>query len=122
MEWLGRDQRVTARLAQVRGHLLRSCTVQAVGAFYDLGWHTVKSIDKARLREPVVEPDWPTIPYPTMDEHPAQGTSLRHSGRRSDRTASVLDRKGPLARDCPSVLRATLTGRGQARRGSRPST
>ncbi|XQM39290.1 hypothetical protein DFLDMN_006183 (plasmid) [Cupriavidus sp. H19C3] len=50
LEWLGRYQRVTARLAQACGQLLRSCTVQAVAAFYDLGRHTVKSIDKARLQ------------------------------------------------------------------------
>ncbi len=63
LEWLGRYQRVTAS-----GQLLRSCTVQAVAAFYDLGWHTVKTIDKARLREAVVEPDWSSIRYLAMDE------------------------------------------------------
>ena len=68
LEWLGRYQRVTARLAQACGQLLRSCTVQAVAAFYDLGWHTVKTIDKARLREAVVEPDWSSIRYLAMDE------------------------------------------------------
>ncbi|WP_149135404.1 ISL3 family transposase [Cupriavidus campinensis] len=68
LEWLGRYQRVTARLAQACGHLLRSCTVQTVASFYDLGWHTVKSIDKARLREAVVEPDWSGIRYLAMDE------------------------------------------------------
>jgi len=68
LEWLGRYQRVTARLAQACGHLLRHCTVQAVAAFYDLGWHTVKSIDKARLREAVAEPDWSNIRYLAMDE------------------------------------------------------
>ena len=38
---------MTAGLAQAGGNLLRSCTVQAVAAFYNLGWHMVKSIDKA---------------------------------------------------------------------------
>ncbi len=42
--------------------------MQAVAAFYDLGWHTVKTIDKARLREAVVEPDWSSIRYLAMDE------------------------------------------------------
>lgn len=48
--------------------VLRSCTVKAVAPFYDLGWHTAKSIDKARLREAVVEPDWSGIRYLAMDE------------------------------------------------------
>ncbi|SDD99422.1 Transposase [Cupriavidus sp. YR651] len=39
-----------------------------MAAFYDLGWHTVKSIDKARLHEAVVEPDWSSIRYLAMDE------------------------------------------------------
>ncbi len=42
--------------------------MQAVAAFYDLGWHTVKSIDKARLRAGVKEPDWSGIRYLAMDE------------------------------------------------------
>ncbi|SPS02137.1 hypothetical protein CBM2634_P100033 [Cupriavidus taiwanensis] len=62
--------------------------MQAVGAFYELGWHTVKSIDKARLREPVV--DQSLIWLRTI--HPAQATSLHHSGHRSDRTCSGSER------------------------------
>ncbi len=42
--------------------------MQAVAAFYDLGWHTVKAIDKMRLRARVAEPDWSTIRYLSMDE------------------------------------------------------
>ncbi len=61
-------QRVTAGLAQACGHLWRHCTVRAVAAFYDMGWHTVKSIDKTRLREAVAEPDWSSIRYLAMDE------------------------------------------------------
>ena len=68
LDWLGKYQRVTARLARACGQLLSNCTVQAVAAFYDLGWHTVKSIDLARLREAVVEPDWSSIRYLAMDE------------------------------------------------------
>lgn len=55
-------------LAQACGQLLRHCTVHAVAAFYDRGWHTVKTIDKARLREAVVEPDRSSIRYLAMDE------------------------------------------------------
>lgn len=68
LDWLGRYQRVTARLAEACGRLLRDCSVRAVAAFYELGWHTIKSIDKTRLREAVVEPDWVSIRYLAMDE------------------------------------------------------
>ena len=66
--WLGRYQRVTDRLAQACSQLLRASTVQAVAAFYGLGWHTVKAIDKARLRATVPAPDWTQIHYLAMDE------------------------------------------------------
>lgn len=39
-----------------------------VAAFYDLGWHTVKSIDKMRLRTRVLEPNCSNIRYLAMDE------------------------------------------------------
>lgn len=68
LDWLGRYQRVTARLAEACGRLLRACSVKAVAAFYELGWHTVKAIDKARLQEAVIEPDWSNIRYLAMDE------------------------------------------------------
>lgn len=68
LAWLGRYQRVTERLARACGQLLQAATVQAVAVFYGLGWHTVKSIDKARLRESVQAPDWSGIRYLAMDE------------------------------------------------------
>lgn len=68
LAWLGRNQRVTERFAKACEKLLQSASVQAVAAFYDLGWHTVKSIDKMRLRARVAEPDWSTIRYLAMDE------------------------------------------------------
>ncbi|KGW26388.1 helix-turn-helix domain of transposase ISL3 family protein [Burkholderia pseudomallei MSHR3016] len=61
LDWLGRYQRVTERFAKACEKLLQAASVQAVAAFYDLGWHTVKSIDKMRLRARVAEPDWSTI-------------------------------------------------------------
>jgi transposase len=42
--------------------------VQAVAGFYALGWHTVKALDKARLRAELAEPDWASIRYLAMDE------------------------------------------------------
>jgi transposase len=68
LNWLGRYQRVTDRLAEACSRLLRSTSVQAVADFYGLGWHTVKSIDKTRLRAAVQEPDWGSIRYLAMDE------------------------------------------------------
>lgn len=68
LSWLGRYQRVTDRLAQACSQLLRSSNVQAVAAFFDLGWHTVKSIDKANLRASLPEPNWSQIRYLAMDE------------------------------------------------------
>ena len=70
LDWLGRYQRVTQRFAEACEKLLQSTSVQAVAAFYDLGWHTVKSIDKMRLRARVAEPDWSRIRYLAMDEFP----------------------------------------------------
>ena len=68
LSWLGRYQRVTNRLAKACEQLLRATTVSTVAAFYELGWHTVKGIDKQRLRASVGEPDWSTIKYLAMDE------------------------------------------------------
>jgi transposase len=68
LDWLGRYQRVTERFAQACEKLLRGSSVQAVAAFFDIGWHTVKSIDKAGLQARVLEPDWTGIQYLAMDE------------------------------------------------------
>ncbi|WP_299452462.1 ISL3 family transposase [uncultured Pigmentiphaga sp.] len=68
LSWLGRYQRVTDRLAQACSQLLQSSNVQAVARFFDLGWHTVKAVDKARLRASIQEPDWSRIEYLAMDE------------------------------------------------------
>lgn len=68
LSWLGRYQRVTDRLADACSQLLKASTVQAVAAFFDLGWHTVKLIDKARLRRSLAEPDWASVRYLAMDE------------------------------------------------------
>ncbi|EWM40330.1 transposase family protein [Bordetella holmesii 70147] len=36
--------------------------------FFQLGWHTVKALDKALLRRAIQEPDWSQIHYLAMDE------------------------------------------------------
>ncbi|MBB3345562.1 ISL3 family transposase [Luteimonas sp. RC10] len=68
LSWLGRYQRVTDRLAEAVSQLLESSTIVAVARFFQLGWHTVKTLDKARLRQAVQEPDWSQIHYLAMDE------------------------------------------------------
>ncbi len=68
LAWLGRYQRVTDRLAEAVSQLLVSSNIIAVARFFQLGWHTVKSLDKARLRQTIQEPDWSQIHYLAMDE------------------------------------------------------
>lgn len=68
LDWLGRYQRVTARFAKACEILLKSTNVQAVAAFYDLHWHTVKAIDKAGLQASIAEPNWARVRYLAMDE------------------------------------------------------
>ncbi|OZI73988.1 ISL3 family transposase [Bordetella genomosp. 12] len=68
LSWLGRYQRVTDRLAAACSQLLQSSNVQAVARFFELGWHSVKALDKARLRASMREPDWSRIEYLAMDE------------------------------------------------------
>ncbi|KAF1036219.1 MAG: hypothetical protein GAK33_04222 [Burkholderia lata] len=72
LPWLGRYQRVTERFAKACEKLLQAASVQAVAAFYDLRWHTVKAIDKMRLQARVAELDWSTIRYLAMDEFALQ--------------------------------------------------
>jgi transposase len=68
LSWLSRYQRVTDRLAEACGRLLQGMAIQGVARFYGLDWHTVKAIDKTRLRESLSEPDWSQIRYLAMDE------------------------------------------------------
>src|SRR5690606_32113790 len=68
LSWLGRYQRVTDRLAEAVSQLLVSSNILAVARFFQLGWHTVKALDKARLRQTMQEPDWSQIHYLAMDE------------------------------------------------------
>lgn len=68
LAWLGRYQRVTDRLAEACSQLLQSSNIQAVARFFELGWHTVKTLDKTRLRASVRGPDWSRIEYLAMDE------------------------------------------------------
>lgn len=68
LSWLGRYQRVTDRLAEAVSQLLESSNILAVARFFQLGWHTVKTLDKSRLQRTLREPDWSGIHYLAMDE------------------------------------------------------
>lgn len=68
LSWLSRYQRVTDRLAEAVSQLLESSNILAVARFFQLGWHTVKALDKALLRRVAREPDWSQIHYLAMDE------------------------------------------------------
>jgi transposase len=68
LSWLGRYQRATNRLAEAVSQLLLSSNILAVARFFQLGWHTVKALDKAALQDSVREPDWSQIRYLAMDE------------------------------------------------------
>ena len=68
LDWLSPHRRVTKRLEAAIGRLARVMPLKQVGAFYGVGWHTVKAIDKARLQEEIQEVDWRSIEYLGMDE------------------------------------------------------
>ena len=68
LEWLSRYRRVTRRLEEAVSRLCSAMSLQQVAAFYGLGWHTVKAIDKAALQADLGEPDWSSIEYLAMDE------------------------------------------------------
>ncbi|EXX96381.1 putative transposase for insertion sequence element IS1001 [Bordetella holmesii 1058] len=79
LSWLGRYQRVTDRLAEAVSQLLESSNILAVARFFQLGWHTVKALDKALLRRgdprAGLEPD----PLPSDGRvRSTQGPSLCH--------------------------------------------
>lgn len=68
LDWLSPHRRVTRRLEEAIGRLSRAMSLKQVAAFYGVGWHTVKAIDRALLEEEVGEPDWRTVEYLGMDE------------------------------------------------------
>lgn len=65
---LGRCQGLTDRLAEAVNQLLVSSNILAVARFFQLGWHTVRSLDKALLRQPVHAQDCSLAHYLVMDE------------------------------------------------------
>ena len=68
LDWLSPHRRVTRRLEEAIGRLSQVMPLKQVAAFYGVGWHTVKAIDRTLLQQQVIEPDWSTIEYLGMDE------------------------------------------------------
>lgn len=68
LDWLSPHRRVTRRLEEAIGRLSQVMPLKQVAAFYGVGWHTVKAIDKAVLQRQVSAPDWSDIEYLGMDE------------------------------------------------------
>ena len=68
LSWLERYARVTRRLAESVARLCRSTPIKAVAAYYDLGWDTVKAIDKAYLERTLGEADLSDLRLLAMDE------------------------------------------------------
>lgn len=100
--WLSRHCRVTDRLADACSQRLRAASVQAVAAFYGLGWHEVKAMDNARLGAKIQAPDWTQIHFLAMD------VFCLHKGYR-DATVVIY----PMRREVPWIgqgrSRATAT-------------
>lgn len=68
IQWLAGRQRLTRSMISWVEALVRLMPVQHVAKLLGLHWHTVKSIDKARLQREVVEPDREGIRRLVMDE------------------------------------------------------
>jgi transposase len=66
--WLAGRQRLTRSMISWVEALARLLPIQHVASLLDLHWHTVKTIDKARLARDVVEPDRGRIRRLIMDE------------------------------------------------------
>jgi transposase len=68
LDWLSPHRRVTRRLEEAIGRLSQVMPLTQVAAFYGVGWHTVKAIERVSLQQQVNEPDWRSIEYLGMDE------------------------------------------------------
>jgi transposase len=68
VDWLERYARVTRRLAESVARLCRVLPIRHVADFFDLGWDTVKAIDKAFLQRSLGAPDYSGVEVIAMDE------------------------------------------------------
>jgi len=103
LSWLGRYSRVTQRLAESVARMCAVLPVKHVADFYELGWHVVKAIDKAALREKLEPVDLSDVEPIVMDEFAIQ---------KGHRYATVIVE--------PTLKRVLWVGRGRSREDVRP--
>ncbi|WP_205729314.1 ISL3 family transposase [Ferrimonas aestuarii] len=68
ISWLKPFSRITERLASFAETLLPLLPIKHISQLLGLHWHTLKELDKARLRREVREPDWSQVKRLVMDE------------------------------------------------------
>ena len=68
LSWLPPWSRVTLRLAESVARLCKVLPIKHVAEFYDLGWDTVKGIDKQWLQRTLGEPDLSNLTQLALDE------------------------------------------------------
>lgn len=72
LDWLGRYQRVTRRLAESVARLARVLPLQHVADYFGLHWGTVKEIDKRYLEETLGPVDLSAVEVVALDEFAIQ--------------------------------------------------
>lgn len=68
IDWLDERQRVTRRLANSIIQLCEHVAIRHIAQFFGVHWHTVKRLDKRRLRERFAAPDWSDVRVIGVDE------------------------------------------------------
>lgn len=103
LEWLERYARVTRRLGESVARLCRVLTIKHAADYFDLGWDTVKAIDKAWLERTLGPVDLSGVRQLAMDEFAIQ---------KGHRYATVVIE--------PHRKRVLWVGRGRKREDIRP--
>ncbi|MEE3009106.1 MAG: helix-turn-helix domain-containing protein, partial [Pseudomonadota bacterium] len=68
LSWLEPRSRITHRLRQHVEVLLTLLPIKQIAGLTGLHWHTLKTLDKARLARDLPEPDLSLVRYLVMDE------------------------------------------------------
>ena len=103
LDWLSPYSRVTKRLAESVARLCKVLSVKHVAEYFELGWDTVKAIDKAYLLETLGPVDLSGVEQIVMDEFAIQ---------KGHRYATVIVE--------PRSKRVLWVGRGRKRKDIRP--
>jgi transposase len=103
LAWLERYARVTTRLAESVARLCAVLPIKHVAHHFNLGWDTVKAIDKAYLNRTLGPPQLDDVQHLAMDEFAIQ---------KGHRYATVVIE--------PATRRVLWVGRGRDRESVRP--